>query len=161
MMLSGCAGIPELAGGADKNDGTEDWGQLITVLKPIDNLPILVTYEGGIRYKVRASNMTGNMIKLIWDDSAYVSTGGQSIRIVHIPGNELPSNGFCQQSSSPIAPYSELRTSFSGDRWIELVKSGGMPMPKDNFRKGRIYLTFEIKGQRVNWQGEVTFVSNK
>jgi len=164
LALAGCADLKHRASTStptskETKPTAVEYDQLITVLKPIDNIPISVIFESGVRYRVHVKNTSGSLVKLVWDDSAYVSTSGQSIRLIRLYGSEFPENLHAQQPSSPIAPHSELQAVFSGDRWIELAKEGGIPKPKDVFRKGRIYLMFDIKGKRVDWQGEVAFVA--
>lgn len=159
FTLSGCAelGVPK----GITTPRSSDYEQVITVLNPIENLPISISHEEGIRYHVRIRNTSATLYKLIWDDCTYVSTSGISIRLVRIYGKKYPDNLHAPQASSPIAARSEFQADFSGDRWIELAMEGGVPKPKDALRKGRFSLVFEVKGKRVEWQGEMAFIPKK
>lgn len=151
-VLSGCAWFSQ-----QKKE--PEHGQIVTVLKPIEKVPITVSFEDGMFYHVQVQNTLPTAISLVWDESSYVNTRKESVRLVRIRDrNNLPPHPHPQQADSPIAPDSQLQADFMGESWIELARSGGMPRPRDNFKKARIYLVFNIKGKRVDWQGEVAFV---
>ncbi len=164
FALSGCAELglpnPTQPPRAETTRASE-YQQVITVLKPIDNLPVTITHEGGIRYRLQVKNNSSDLHKLIWDDSSYVSTSGISIRLIRLSGKKIPDNVLAPQATAPIAAHSEYQTSFSGDRWIELAQEGGLPRPKDALRKGLFSLVFASRGKRLEWQGEMAFVAKK
>lgn len=154
-LLSGCAWFPQL-----KKEPEHE--HIVAVLKPIEKVPVTVSFEGGMFYHVQVQNTLPTTISLVWDESSYINTRKESVRVVRIPDRKnLPPHPRQKQADSPIAPDSQLQADFMGESWIELARSGGLPKPKDNFKKARIYLVFNIKGKRVDWQGEVTFVAKK
>lgn len=155
FLLSGCAVLAPAKKEAE-------YEQIVTVLRPIDKVPITINFEEGMFYHVQVQNALPGAISLVWDESSYVNTRRESIRLIRIPdrGN-LPLYPRPKQADSPIAPDSQLQADFMGESWIELARSGAIPRPKDGFKKARIYLVFNIKGKRVDWQGEVTFVTKK
>lgn len=154
-LLSGCAWL------APAKKETE-YEQLVTALKPIEKVPITISFEDGMFYHVQVQNTLPAAINLVWDESSYINTRKESVRLIRIPDrNNLPPQPRQKQADSPIAPDSQLQADFMGESWIELARSGTMPRPKDGFKKARIYLVFNIKGKRVDWQGEVVFVAKK
>ena len=52
--------------------------QVITVLKPIEGVPVSVSYQGNAVYRVQVGNTLPGVINLMWDESAYVTTRGES-----------------------------------------------------------------------------------
>lgn len=154
--LSGCAAF-----NAPQKKAPE-FEHLVAVIKPIDKVPIIVSFDNGLFFHVQVQNSLANTITLIWDESSYVNTRKESIRLIRITDrNNLPASLRPPQADSPIAPDSELQADFMGESWIELARSGGLPKPKDGMKRAKIYLRFNIKGKRVDWQGEVAFVAKK
>ncbi len=154
LAVAGCAMFPP-----GKEAG---YDQVVTVLKPIEKVPVAVTFHNGAFYRVRVSNTLPVTISLLWDESTYVNSGGESVRIIRVPDRRrLPDKPCLPQADSPIAPGSQLQADFAGESWIELARRGGAPRPKDNFSKARINLLFSINGKRVDWRGEVAFVPRK
>lgn len=152
-LLCGCAWLTPL-----KKE--PQYEQIVTVLKPVEKVPITISFEDGKFYRVQVQNTLPTTISLMWDESTYVNTRRESIRVIRIPNRKnLPLHPHRQQADSPIAPGSQLQADFMGESWIDLARSGSVPKPKDNFKKARIYLVFNIKGKRVEWQGEVAFVT--
>ncbi len=155
ILLSGCANLL-------KQKKTVEYQQVVTTLKPIDGVWVDVSYQGGVFYRVQVKNSLSSPIRLIWDHSSYVSTSAQSVRLVRIlDRNHLPDNPRLPQADSPIAQGSQFSSDFVGESWLKLARSGATPKPRDGFKKARIYLYFDIKGRRVDWQGEVVFVQKK
>jgi hypothetical protein len=154
-LLTGCAGL--------QGKGREaEYNQTITVLKPIEGVSIIVNYQGGVFYRVLVNNELPVAISLKWDESTYVNTGGESVRLVRIQDrNNLPTQVYLPQAASPIAPGAHLKADFIGESWMEFARSGATPKPKDASRRARIYLAFNIKGKRVDWRGEIMFTPRK
>lgn len=156
VLLAGCAAIPAAG------EKEPEYRQVITVLEPVDRVPVIVSYQGGGFYRVQVRNNRPDTIRLVWDESAYVNTGGESIRLIRVPDrNKLPSQPGLPQADSPIAPGSQLLADFVGESWLKLVQGGATPKPKAGFRKARIYLQFDLKGKWSAWRGEVAFVPRK
>jgi hypothetical protein len=155
MLLAGCAGL--------QGRGREaEYNQTITVLRPIEGISVTVSYQGGVFYRVLVNNTLPDTISLKWDESAYVNTGGESVRLVRIQDrNNLPTQVYLPQAASPIAPGAHLKADFIGESWLEFARSGGTPRPKEASRKARIYLIFSIKGKRAVWRGEIAFAPRK
>lgn len=155
VMLAGCSGL-------SNNKKKIEYEQVVTVLKPIERVPIMVSFQDGVFYRVKVNNNLPTSIKLLWDESIYVNTSGESVRIVRILDRQnLPSNPRLPQADSPIVPGSQLQADFAGESWIGLARQGGIPKPRDSFRKARIHLFFNINGKQVDWRGEVVFVPKK
>ena len=135
-----------------------DRDQTITVSNPIKNVPITVSYQGGVFYRLEINNTLPTAINLLWDESTYVTTSGESIRILHlIDKNNLPKSVPAQQASSLIPSNSKFESDFTGDEWLDCARRNCSPHPKNSIKKAGISLAFKIKGKRVRWQGEVTF----
>lgn len=149
--LAACSGLT----GARKSGGHE---QVVAVLKPIEKVPVAVSFQDGAFFRVKVKNNLPVTIKLLWDESTYVNTSGESVRIIRVPDRQnLPDNTSLPQADSPIASGSQMQADFAGESWIGLVRRGGTPKPREDFRKARINLLFNINGRRVDWRGEVAF----
>ena len=132
--------------------------QTVTVSKPIKNVPIIVSYQGGVFYRVQVKNTLPTAINLVWDESTYVTTTGESVRLLHLQSkSDIPQYAPAQQASSRISPDSQFQADFTGDDWLDCAKRNCTPQPKNGVKKASLYLTFNIKGKRVRWQGEVSF----
>ena len=139
-----------------------DHDQTITVSNPIKNVPITVSYQGGVFYRLEISNTLPTAITLLWDESNYVTTTGESVRILHLTDkNNIPKSVPAQQSSTPIPSNSKLEADFTGDEWLDCARRNCTPHPKNSVKKAGISLAFKIKGKRVRWQGEVAFAPPK
>ncbi len=155
LLLAGCAMLP-----VERKDAAYE--QVITVLSPVEQVSVAVSYQGGVFYRAQVKNNLPATIRLVWDESTYVNTGGESIRLIRVPDRDkLPSQPQLPQADSPIAPGSQLLADFVGESWMKLARSGIAPKPKQGSRKARIYLRFDIRGKRVDWQGEVAFVPKR
>lgn len=160
LVISGVLSATLLIGCATFHKA--EYEQVITVFRPVKSVPITVSYQGGAFYRVQVNNTLPTAISLVWDESAYVTTSGESVRILHIQNkNDLPRYPPAQQAFSPIPPKSQLQADFTGEDWLDCEKRGCTPQPKDGLKNARIYLTFNIKGKRVRWQGEIAFVPPK
>ncbi len=90
--------------------------QIVTELRHVESVPIIVSYQGGAFYRVQLNNTLPYAINLVWDESAYVTTTGESVRILHVQNrNDLPKNPPAQQDSSIIYPNSQFQADFTGE----------------------------------------------
>ena len=136
--------------------------QVVTVSTGITNVPIIVSYQGGVFYRVQLKNNLKTEINLVWDASTYVTTTGKPIRLLHIRSkNELPKRSPAHQMSTRIAPNSKFQADFTGVSWLNCAKVNCKPKPKNGVKNAKMILTFNIKGKRVKWQGEISFTSIK
>ncbi len=150
-LLSGCGTLHKI-----------EQEQTITVSKPIKNVPIVVSYQGGVFYRVQVNNTLPSSIHLVWDESTYVTTTGESIRLLHLNSKYfLPEYAPAQQASSLISPDSQFEADFTGDDWLDCARRNCTPRPKNSVNNARIFLTFNIKGKIVRWQGDIAFVPPK
>jgi hypothetical protein len=150
-LLAGCETLPKI--------GHE---QTVTAVKPIKNVPIIVSYQGGVFYHVQVNNNLPTAINLVWDESTYVTTTGESVRLLHLQSkSDLPQYAPAQQVSSPISPNSQFQADFTGDDWLDCARRNCAPQPKNSVKNASLYLTFNIKGKRVRWQGEISFAPPK
>jgi hypothetical protein len=139
-----------------------DHDQTITVSNPIKNIPITVSYQGGVFYHLEIINDLPTAINLLWDESTYVTTTGESVRILHLTNkSDLPKSAPAQQASTLIPPDSKFESDFTGDEWLDCARRNCTPHPKNSVKKAGISLAFKIKGKRVRWQGEVAFAPPK
>ena len=159
LWLTACAGLFDL-GGHQASMRREEYRQQVTVLKPVEGVPVLVSYQGGAIYRVQVNNTLPRVVNLVWDESAYVNTRGESIRLIYLPRrSDLARDPPAQQAALPIAPGTQLQAEFIGESWLDSARRGATPLPKDGLKKARLYLTFNIKGKHVLWRGEVTFIA--
>ena len=152
MLLAGCAGVP----------GSVQYQPLVTEQKSIPQVSVTVSYKEDGIYQVEVDNGLRETISLQWNNSAYLNTGGDTTRLIHIPNlDRFPDETPAEQLPSPIARGARLETYFVGESWIDFSRRGVTPRPKDIENKAKIYLSFNIRGKRVYWTGDVTFVPDK
>lgn len=159
-LLIGCAAFHKTEHKAEhKAELKTEYGQIVTVFRPVKSVPIIINYQGGAFYRVQVNNTLPTAINLVWDESAYVTTTKESIRLLHIHDkNNLPRYPPPQQVSSSIPPNSKFQADFTGEEWLDCARRGCTPQPRAGLKNARIYLAFNIKGKLVRWQGEIAFV---
>ena len=137
-----------------------DHGQTITVSNPIKNVTIIVSYQGGVFYHLEISNSLPTAINLLWDESSYITTTGESVRLLHLTSKrDLPKSVPAQQASTSILSDSKFEADFTADEWLDCARRNCTPHPKNSVKKAGISLAFKIKGKRARWQGEIAFAS--
>jgi hypothetical protein len=135
---------------------------IIAVASPVKNVPIIVSYQGSAFYHVQVNNTLPNTINLLWDESTYVTTTGKSVRILHLQSkHDIPTYPPAQQAPSPISPNSQFQADFTGEDWLDCARRNCTPQPQNSLKNAEIYLTFNIKGKRVRWQGEISFAPSR
>lgn len=146
-LLAGCSTLPRAA-----------QEQAVTAASSIKGVPISVSYQGGVLYRVQVNNTLPTAISLVWDESTYVTTTGNAVRLLHLPDrNDLPRQAPAQQAPSHLSAQSQFQADFTGDDWLDCARRNCTPQARDSLRHARIYLAFRIKGKVVRWQGEVAF----
>lgn len=144
-LLAGCA--------------STKYSPLVSELKPIPGVSVKVSHQTDGIYEVQIHNNSRDNIALLWNGSAYVNTGGNAVRLIQIQNiNDFPQGVPLVQAPSIITRASSLTTWFVGESWIDYARRGVTPRPKDSEGKAGIYLGFNIKGKKVYWKGEVSFV---
>ena len=145
-MLAGCASVK--------------YSPLATEQKSIPHVSVTVSYKIDGIYQLQVHNKLHRSIILEWNSSAYVNTGGDAVRLIHIQDadsipDEIPPN----QMPTPVASSAKLKTYFVGESWIDYARRGVTPRPRDSEKKAKIYIAFNINGKRVYWTADVTFIS--
>ena len=147
-LLASCAGVK--------------YSPVVTEQKSIPDVSVIVSYQADGIYQVQVVSDLPGMISLLWNSSAYVNTGGDAVRLIHIPDvDNFPDLAPVTQASSTIARGAKFKTYFVGESWIDYARRGVTPRPKDSESKASIYLAFNIKDKKVYWKGEVSFVPVK
>jgi hypothetical protein len=151
-LLAGCAGLFD----------SVKYHPLITEQKSIPRVSVIVSYKADGIYQVEVRNNLSATISLQWSSSAYVNTGGDTVRLIHIANpDSIPADTSLVQTPSPIRRGEKFKTYFVGESWIDYSRRGVSPRPKESGSKAKIYLSFNIRDKRVYWTGEVTFVPEK
>ena len=168
LLLIGCATPHKTEHNAERDtefkaehkaEPKAEYGQIVTVSRPVKSVSVIVSYQGGAVYRVQVNNALPAAISLVWDKSVYVTTTKESIRLLYIQNkNDLPRYPPRQQVSSLIPSDSRFQADFTGESWLDCVKKGCVPQPRKGLKNARIYLAFNIKGKRVRWRGEIAFV---
>ncbi|MDH4284973.1 MAG: hypothetical protein OEV35_06605 [Gallionellaceae bacterium] len=144
-LLAGCAGVK--------------YSPMVTEQKSLPDVSVRVSHQADGIYRVQVRNNTSDNITLQWSYSAYVTTGGETIRLINIPDpDHFPEGVPTEQVPSMVVRGGRLTTWFVGESWIDYARRGVMPRPRDSESKAGIYLGFIIKGKKVYWKGEVSFV---
>lgn len=148
-LLAGCAGLPD----------SVHYRPVVTEQKSIPLVAVTVSHRADGIYQVQVHNSLPGTVSLQWNNSAYLNTGGDTTRLIHIPDlDRIPDDTPAEQLPSRIARGARLKTYFVGESWIDYARRGVMPRPRDVESKAKIYLSFNINGKRVYWTGDVTFV---
>jgi len=151
-LLAGCAGL---------SDSTH-YRPVVTEQKSIPHVAVTVSHKADGIYQVQVNNSLPETVSLQWNNSAYVNTGGDTTRLIHIQNlDRFPDDAPAEQLPSRIARGARLKTYFVGESWIDYARRGVMPRPRDVENKARIYLSFNINDKRIYWTGDVTFVPDK
>lgn len=161
-MLKSCLAIPFalflalLAGCATFQKAGS--GQTITASTSIKDVPITVSYRGGVFYRVQVNNTLPAAITLLWDESTYVATDGKSVRILRMDNrHNLPDYAPARQAASVIPAGAQFESDFTGEEWLDCARRNCTPKAKNSEGRARIVLAFEIRGKQVRWQGDVSF----
>jgi hypothetical protein len=145
VLLAGCAGAK--------------YSQLITEQKTIPRVLVKVSHKADGIYQVEVHNNLPGTISLQWNSSAYLNTGGDTVRLIHLENVDVfPETVPVQQLPTPIARGGRLKAYFVGDSWMDYARRGVTPKPMESRNKANIYLAFQIEGKRVYWKGVVTFL---
>ena len=75
VLLTGCATTAKTA-----HEQKTDHGQTVTVSSGVKSVRVAVNYQGGVFYHVQVNNSLPTSINLVWDESTYVTTTGESVR---------------------------------------------------------------------------------
>jgi hypothetical protein len=151
-LLAGCTGL----------FGSGKYHPVVTAQKSIPRVSVIVSYKADGIYQVEVRNNLSASIRLQWSSSAYVNTGGDTVRLIHIANlNSIPADTSVVQTPSVIKRGEKFKTYFAGESWIDYSRRGVSPRPRDSGSKAKIYLSFNIRDKRVYWTGEVTFVPEK
>lgn len=138
------------------------YSQQVTDQKTIPNVLVTVSYRDNGVYQVKVANKLPVNIELLWDSSAYLTTGGVTVRLINLQDKDsFPDDAKMAQVSTAIAAGEKVKIYFVGESWIDFARRGVTPRPKDSLTKAKIYLAFNIDGKRIYWKGDVAFVSNK
>lgn len=148
VLLAGCASVK--------------YSPVVTEQKSIPDVSVSVSYKADGIYQVQVVSDLPGRINLLWNSSVYVNTGGDAVRLIHIPDvDNFPDVAPVEQTSSNITRGVKLKTFFVGESWIDYSRRGVTPRPRDSENKAGIYLAFDIKGKKIYWKGEVSFVPAK
>ena len=151
-LLAGCTGL----------FGSVKYNPVIAEQKSIPHVPVVVSYRADGVYQVQVRNNLPVNIRLLWSSSAYVNTGSDTTRLVHIPNlDNFPADTSAVQIPSLVRRGEIFKTYFVGESWIDYSRRGVSPRPKDSGSKAKIYLLFNIRDKHVYWTGDVTFVPDK
>lgn len=147
FVLSGCGGSAITQ---------PQYIQRIVESSPVPGLVVGVEHLETVFWGVGVRNDTGEAVRLIWDESAYVSSDGTSSRLIR--ANTRVIDAGQAQPATPVPPGARISEAFTAEQWVEYARYAVTPQPADPNATARMYLVFDVKGQRVGWQGEVSFV---
>jgi len=132
-------------------------GQTITTSKPIRNVPISISYLGSAIYHVQVNNTLQSEITLLWDRSSYLTTTGESVRLLRLDLDNIPVTAPARQADSAISPHEQFQADFSGDDWLDCARRKCSPRAKNTLKTATIFLTFKINRKTIRWQGSIAF----
>lgn len=129
-----------------------------TETRNVDGLRVVLAPSYGTFYAVTVSNDTGGVVKLIWDDSAYVYTSGRSCRLIR--GETRKIHTGLAQPASPIPPGASMTELFIPEGMTDNAGAWGV-YPENPNRPAQVHLTFEVAGDRKVWSSDITFMPAK
>ncbi len=128
----------------------------ITSTAAVPGLEVAIEDAGGMAWQVVAKNQSGQPAKLLWDDSAYVYTTGESSRLVRGKTRVIDSGR--SQPPSPIPAGATLREFFLDEDAAGHGTSFGHKRPSVEGKPARIVLVFEVGGSRQTYEASVAFL---
>ena len=141
------------------------YDNITTEIMKVDNLVVSVVSQGGIFWGINVLNNSDKMVKLLWDESVYVSSMGKSSRLIRGATKVIHSAQI--QPPSPIPPKAQLIELFTSEDFLNFLKNNPayenveyLPVGNPS-NPGRLYITFEIDGIKEMWEGTVNFVEVK
>jgi len=125
----------------------------VSTTTEVRGLDVDLKRGNGAFWRVIAHNRTSRPAALLWDESAYVNTAGNSMRL--ISGNTRRIHTGQEQADSPIPPGATLNKSFVGEAYVE----------HPNIRRGvgdpnspaRIILVFKLGDSKQTYEASITF----
>ncbi|QOI99101.1 MAG: hypothetical protein HRU70_00790 [Phycisphaeraceae bacterium] len=145
--LVGCAAVVV-------SPGCVSYQTTVTPVKTVPGLDVVVTDAGGQFWQVAVTNQTGEIVNLVWDESLYVATNGESDRIIR--GKTRRIHAGQAQPVSPIAPGASLREVFVRESSVDHAGLGG-GAPADPSRNARVLLVFETGGKKAVHESSILF----
>ena len=144
LLLNGCV-----------TSTAPQYRQNIVEVTPVPGLTVRITYLQTVFWAVGVRNDTEKPVRLIWDESAYITSTGISSRLIRSSTRIIDSAN--EQPASPVPPRATYNEAFTAERFVEYARYDITPQPTDPNATARMYLVFDVDGQRVGWEGEVSF----
>lgn len=121
----------------------------------ISGLMIDVEASGNAFWHITVQNNSGSLVKLIWDECAYVSTSGASMRLIR--GHTRKFHSGQAQPPSPIPTGAKLSEFCIPEGQISLAGTYIFPRIDNPTQPGRIVLTFEVAGRKQTWEAKIWY----
>jgi len=130
-----------------------NYNQPVTEVRSVPDISVQLSYIGGKFWHAKIKNNSNATAKLIWDESSYVNSKGNSTRLIRGITHKLDS--VKAQPASPISPGALFAESFTSKSFVaeESAKFVGF----SSTSQGRIYISFEVDGNEYKWEGFVVF----
>lgn len=115
----------------------------------------------GAGWTVIIKNETENTIKFLIDESNYVTTVGKSERLIRGATRKIHSDA--AQPLFSIPPKAFFNDILIPESMTEYFQTSLYfpPKPGDSNKKAKIYLVFEINGQKKTWITEITYTKQE
>jgi hypothetical protein len=128
---------------------------VITRDSSLAGIDVGLTKDGNF-WTVTAKNNTNRPTSLVWDESSYVSTTGQSSRLVR--GQTRLIHSGQMQPPSPIPPGATITEYCIPEAQVQYAGSLYTPPLGNPENPARMYLVFDVNGQRQPWSATIRFV---
>ncbi len=133
----------------------QQWNVTVESTSRIAGLDIEVSRAGNDFWRVSAKNNTRYPVSLIWDESSYISTTGNSSRLVR--GKTRVIHSGQAQPASPIPPDSLLNEVFIREGLVGRTNAFYATPVGNPDNAARIYLMFDVNGKRIPWTASARF----
>lgn len=131
------------------------WDVTVESTSRIAGLDIEVSRANGDLWRVEAKNNTRSPVSLIWDESSYISTEGNSSRLIR--GKTRVIHSGQTQPASPIPPNSLLNEVFIREDLVGRSNSFYSVPVGNPDNAARIYLIFDLNGKRTSWTASIRY----
>lgn len=158
--VSACATKVEVRREAPRRPIRIEWSQRITERAPCEGIRIGAAYAGRGLWRLRAINDGEVLVRVLWDESAYITAEGDSSRLIRADSRRL--DVVKTQPASPVPPGARLEKSFTAETFADVAGVELADRLQHTAGEGaRLYLSVDVGGERRVWEADVTWIARE
>ena len=145
LLLPGCATL------------VVPYKQEFKIISQVPDISVSLTPTGSI-WNASIINNSDKTIKFLIDESCYVTTDGRVDRLIRGQTRKISSDR--SQPTMSIPSKARYNDFLIPEKFASLDDYSLMypPNPVDLTKKAKIYLIFEINGEKKTWSSEIQFI---